>query len=78
MSEDIMNGLKNALIEYGDMLEDWKLKFVSVEKIGNSDFADVSVEITKKRCRKPFIMWKLRVDTVKELVHFDQSSFYRY
>lgn len=72
---DIMEGIKNALVDYGAMLEDWKVNFVEAERVNKSDIIYVTVTITKKRCRKPFVLWKLRIDEVRELVYFDRSTF---
>lgn len=71
----LMDGIKNVLVERGTMLEDWKVNFVEGERIGHSDYLDITVTITKKRCRKPFMIWTLRIDEVRELVFFDRSSF---
>lgn len=73
--KNLMEGIKIALVDYGAMLEDWKLSFVEAERIGNSDMINVTVTITKKRCRKPFMIWTLRIDEVRELVYFDRSTF---
>lgn len=71
---EFLDGIKNALVDFGAMLENWKINLICIENDG-SDIYYVSVTITKNRCKKPFVMWTLRVDTVRELVYFDRSTF---
>lgn len=73
----IENGIKKALVEYGAMNENWRLKITDKNIIGNSDFASISVEIYKPHCRKPCIVWTLVANIVKEFVDFERSTFVR-
>jgi len=74
---NIENKIKNALVEYGAMNENWRLKITDKEIIGNSDYANISVEIYKPRCRKPCIVWTLVTNIVREFVDFERSTFVR-
>lgn len=70
------NGIRNALLERGSILDGWKIKINGIEtKACGSDWAVVSVAVTKPRCRKPFMVWELMVYMPKDLIHFDKSSF---
>lgn len=73
----LMDGLKNALVGYGAMNENWRLKITNKQIISNSDFANITVEIYKPRCRKPTIVWELLVNIVREFVDFERSTFIR-
>lgn len=74
---ELENKMLNALINYGAALEGWKVKILSVYRRGCSDMVDVELTITKKRCRKPFICWKIPVDIARELAYFDTATFYK-
>ena len=70
------NGIRNVLLERGAILDGWKMKITSIEpKACGSDWAVVSVTVTKPRCRKPFMGWELAVYMPKDQIHFDKSSF---
>ena len=71
------NGIKEALVEYGAMNDNWRMKITDKEIIAYSDWAKVEIEIYKPRCRKPCIIWTLAINMVKELVDFERSTFVR-
>ena len=75
MMAEYMEGIKNALVDYGAMFDDWKVEYLDSVRVGNSDIVYIMVGIIKKRCRKPFMVWNLKVDIVREMVYFDCSSF---
>lgn len=66
--------LKNAMIEYGAIAENWRIKIIAIERIGNSDYANVVIESYKPRNRKPDYAHTLFIDTVKELIFWDRST----
>ena len=73
----IESKIKNALVEYGAMNENWRLKITNKGIISNSDYASFTVEIYKPRCRKPCTEWTLIANIVREFVDFGKSTFVR-
>lgn len=65
---------KNALVNYGAALENWKVKVLSVDAT-SGDWVNVTCTITKPRCRKPFIEWRLKMNMVRKIADFEQSNF---
>lgn len=65
---------KNALVNYGAALENWKVKVLSVDAT-SGDWVNVTCTITKPRCRKPFIEWRLKINMVRSIADFEQSNF---
>ena len=67
--------LKGAMVDYGAVNENWRIKIVAIEKIAdNSDFANVTVEIYKPRSRQPAYLHTLYINMVKEFVCWDRST----
>lgn len=66
---------KNALVNYGAALEDWKVKVLDVSGNKSSDWVTVTCTVTKKRCRKPFIIWDLKMNMARNIVDFEKSTF---
>lgn len=73
----IENGIKKALVEFGAMNENWRIEITDKYLIGNSDYANISVEIYKPHCRKPCTVWVLVANIVTEFVDFKKSTFIR-
>lgn len=67
----------NALLSYGAIDENWKIKITDIENLQHSDWAKVTTEIFKPRCRKPYAIWELVVNTVRNITDFEKSSFTR-
>ena len=67
---------KNALVNYGAALENWKVNIIDT-KVTSSDWTDVICTITKPRCRKPFIQWNLKMNIARNIVDFSKSTFER-
>lgn len=75
-SNELEEALKNALIEKGSLYHDGKIKIVEIRHYGNnSDYVIVTVELFKKRHKKPYMVWDLYIDSVRELIFFDRSKF---
>ena len=69
------NQLKNAMIAYGAINENWRIKIVAIEKvIRNSDFANVTIETYKPRSRKPDYSHTLYVNMIKGIIYWDKST----
>ena len=66
---------KNALVNYGAMLPDWKVEILGTEAKPYSDWVEVTCQITKKRCRKPFIKWNLAMNMARSITDFEKSDF---
>lgn len=66
--------VKNALVNYGAALESWKIRVLSID-IVSGDWADVTCTITKPRCRKPFIQWRLKINIARNITDFSKSTF---
>ena len=65
---------KNSLVNYGAALESWKIRVLSVDTV-SGDWADVTCTITKPRCRKPFVQWRLKMNMVRNITDFEKSTF---
>jgi len=70
------NGIYNVLLQRGSIADGWKVKVTDIQlKCSGSDWATVSVNIIKPRCRKPFMAWELAVYMPRDQVDFSKSSF---
>lgn len=69
--------LKQTFIDMELMPENWRFKVTEIKTYENSDCADVTVSLTKYRCRKPCIIWYLNINMVHETVDFNKSQFVR-
>lgn len=72
----IENKMKIALVNYGAMNEDWRIKVISVET-DYSDWAKVIVEVYKPRHKTPCTCWTLFANMVREFVDFERSEHIR-
>lgn len=67
--------LKNAMIDYEAIAENWRIKIIAIERVSNnSDYAHVIIETYKPRSRKPDYAFNLYVNMVKELIFWDRST----
>ena len=73
-----MKALHEVFIERGITAPGWRLKFVSREIIGNSDWAWVYVEVYAPYKKKPCQGRKMAVNFVKGLIDWEKSEFYKY
>ena len=69
--------VRKALIEYGACLESWKTKIVGIDGKASSDYRVIRTEITKARCRKPFMIWNIKVNIATGMIYWNESSFDR-
>ncbi len=69
------NQIKQALVNYGAMGENWRMKVTNREIIGRSDWAKVVVEITAPKKRKPCTKWELAINIARNQIHWDKSTF---
>ena len=72
----LKQGIKNALIEYGAIEDNWRICIIDKEIIGKSDWAKITVNITPPRKRKPCICWEISINIVKNQIHWDKSTHY--
>lgn len=66
--------MKDALVWYGAMLENWRLKIVRVYATG-ADSANVELQIFEPRRRKPTVSWIIPVDTARNNVYVSEGTF---
>ena len=74
--EELLDGIKAAMIDTGRMTEKSRIKLVEITGDRNSDYRRVTIEVIKPRCHKPFMVWNLCVDIVRELLFWETSTFY--
>ena len=73
----MLEKIRTALIENGYINSIWKIKTIEIEKIGYTDFVYYSLEVYKPKSKKADYIYKLYIDTVKSLIFFDKSKFYK-
>ena len=67
--------LKCAMIEYGAVAENWKIKITDIDKTNEtSDYANITVNVWKPRSRKPDYAFTLFVNVVKEIIFWNRST----
>lgn len=76
MQDRLTQGIHDCMDERGITLTNWRIKIVGREIIGNSDWATVTVEVYKPRCRKPCVVWMLAINIVREQIYWDRSRHY--
>ena len=69
--------MRNALLNYGAIGDSWRIKITDKEVINYSDWAKVTVELYKPRCRKPYAIWELVTNTVRCVTDFEKSTYIR-
>lgn len=67
--------MRTALLNYGAIKSNWRITIDSVENIGYSDWAEVTVSIFKPRCRKALAKWVLLTNPVKGITDFGRSTY---
>lgn len=67
--------MRNALINYGAINENWRIKIIDKEILPYSDWVKVTVEVYKPRCRKPCTIWTLASNMVRGITDFEKSTF---
>jgi len=72
----IKDQLLQALIDTGRLSPGSKIEILSIEGEPRSDYRRIEILATKKHCKKPFMYWNICVDTARELIHWDTSTFY--
>jgi len=75
MTNKFESNIHNVLAEKGIAGLDWRIKIISKEIIGKSDFAKVLVEVYEPRKRKPCMNWDLCINIVREQIYWDKSTF---
>lgn len=76
-SNRLEEGIFNCLVETGRAAEDYRIKIVEREIIGNSDYAKVAVNLYKPRKKKHCITWYLCINIARNQIHWDKSEFVR-
>lgn len=69
--------MRNALLNYGAINENWRVKLTHKEILPFTDYAKVIVEVYKPRCRKPYGICHMYVDTVRGITNFERNTFIR-
>ena len=64
------------LIETGRLPAGSSIDIIAISGEQYSDFCRIEITATKKRCRKPFMCWNICIDTARDLIHWDTSTFY--
>ena len=72
---NIETTLRHALISTGRISPMDRIE-ISEKYIGSGDYARIGLYVYHGRMRKPFAYWNLCVDTVRNTVHWDTSTFY--
>lgn len=67
------NLIRNVLIETERLRNGGKVKIISRQPIGNSDWAEILVEAYRPKCRKPYATWTLTVNFVRKMIDFERS-----
>ena len=75
MNPKKLEAIKRAMIDYGAITEKYRIEISGVERNRFSDFATYEVEVKKPRARKPFIMWRINVNEVRETLLWGESNF---
>ena len=72
--KDIKQGMFNALKDLGVVADGWRINIIGITpSIG--DWATVSVEVIKPRCRKPCMVCECAVHTVYSRLDWERSSW---
>lgn len=66
--------IKEIMVETNRANESDKVNVTKVDLRDGSNIIYVYVEITKKRCRKPYVAYKLLVDTARDFIDFSRSD----
>ena len=74
--EELTNSIKHAMLDHGVITDKYKITLVEITGNTSSDYRTVTVEIIKPRCRKPVMAWDLRIDIVRGLLLWEESTFY--
>lgn len=72
----LKDAIQKAMIETGRLPEGSKIEIISIEGEQYSDFRRIEILAYKKRCRKPFMSWNISLNIVRNLIHWDTSTFY--
>ena len=72
----LKDAIQKAMIETGRLPEGSRIEIISIEREQYSDFRRIEILAYKKRCRKPFMIWNISLDIVRNLIHWVTSSFY--
>lgn len=73
----LLEAIRNSMIERGAILPNWKVTLVQVENANGSDWANVTVNVFRPRCRKPLVVWDIAVYLPRDQIWWDKSSFVR-
>lgn len=79
MYTDIEKLLKQVMVDGGYINDDWRIKIIKVEPLNNaSDYVYLYVDVYKPRCKKPKYWHKIKYDTARSNVYWNQSEFGNY
>lgn len=72
---EITTAIRNALVSTGRINQKDRIEII--EKCNNEgDYVRVGLYAFHGRKQKPFVYWNICVDTTRELIHWDTSTFY--
>ena len=66
-------GIRNAMDDRGITGPGYRIFVTDRKIIGNSDYAEVIVDVFEPRKRKPCMIWALRINIVRGTIHWDRS-----
>lgn len=67
---------KAALINYGAILENWKIVIGEISQMSDrSDWVEVQVYVYKPRSKKPDFFWELCMNMARNVTDFGKSQF---
>lgn len=69
--------MRNVLLNYGAINEKWRIKLTHKEILPFTDWAKVTVEVYKPRCRKPYGIWTMYFNIVRGITNFERNTFIR-
>ena len=72
--DELTIGIRNAMDEQGITGSGYRIAIVGRKIIGQSDYAEVIVDVFQPRKRKPCITWALRINIVRGTIHWGKSS----
>ncbi len=70
-----VEAIKRIMCETGRIGYGWRIELIGTEPIRRGDYVFVDVDVYKPRSRKPDFEWHIFIDVIRELIHWDRSTF---
>lgn len=78
IKNEMWKAIEKQLREKGEIRKDDRIRLLDVDRIYNSDFLDIIVDVTREGDWQPYVVWELKLDAERWVICWDRSNKWSY